>query len=172
MSSELVDKPLVALVGRPNVGKSTLFNRLVGGHHAIVEDEPGVTRDRRYGVADWNGHVFRVVDTGGLDVNAERRAKTTVEKGIFRQAMHAVDEAELIVFVCDGRQGLLPQDREAAEVLRRSGKPILWVANKADRDAVTPGSSFEEMFELGADRVHFISATHGRGVGDLCDAIL
>ena len=170
LSASANNAPMVAIVGRPNVGKSTLFNRLCGGHAAIVENEPGVTRDRRYGFADWDGYLFRVVDTGGLDVAAEKHAKTTVEKGIFRQAMTAVDEADLLLFVCDGREGLTPQDREAASVLRKIGKPILWVANKVERNEIEERAS--EMFELGAERVYFISATHGRGLSPLCDAIL
>ncbi len=122
--------PVVALVGRPNVGKSTLFNRLVGGHDAIVEDEPGVTRDRRYGDADWNGRAFRVVDTGGLDIATAARAGMAAH--IARQALEAVEEAQLVVFVLDALEGLTAGDRDAAEVLRRAGKPVLWVANKVD----------------------------------------
>src|SRR3954469_14028900 len=117
-------RPLVAIVGRPNVGKSTLFNRLCGGHNAIVEDEPGVTRDRRYGDADWAGRLFRVIDTGGLDLAAARREDETLARGIVQQAMHAVDEAQLVVFVADAREGLTPGDFESAEALRKLGKPI------------------------------------------------
>src|SRR5689334_2862890 len=98
--------PLVAIVGRPNVGKSTLFNRLCGGHDAIVEDEPGVTRDRRYGEADWDGRLFRVVDTGGLDYDAARPKEATLQRGILRQATRAIEEARLVLFVIDARQGL------------------------------------------------------------------
>jgi GTP-binding protein len=161
-------KPLVAIVGRPNVGKSTLFNRLCGGHHAIVEDEPGVTRDRRYGDADWAGSYFRVVDTGGLDLAAAKQG--ALAQGIVRQAMKAVDEADLILFVGDAREGILAQDREAAEVLRKSGKPILWVANKVDNTQAE--AEIASMYEIGADVVYGISAHHGRGVAELCDAIL
>src|SRR5581483_2367382 len=141
--------PLLALVGRPNVGKSTLFNRLCGGHDAIVEDRPGVTRDRRYGDAEYDGVPFRVVDTGGLDLSAAREA--TIAQGVVRQALRAVEEAALILFVVDAREGLLPADREAAEVLRRTGKPVLYVANKVDgprqEDAVA------ELYELGAGHI-------------------
>jgi len=105
--------PLVAIVGRPNVGKSTLFNRLCGGHDAIVEDEPGVTRDRRYGEAEWDGRLFRVVDTGGLDHEAAKPGDATLARGILKQAMTAVQEAELVLFVIDAREGLVPQDRDA-----------------------------------------------------------
>src|SRR5512144_2164657 len=103
--AEHLPKPLVAIVGRPNVGKSTLFNRLVGGHAAIVEDEPGVTRDRRYGDADWAGRLFRVVDTGGLDLAAARPTGAKLAQGIVKQAMMAVEEADLILFVADAREG-------------------------------------------------------------------
>jgi GTP-binding protein len=168
-----LERPVVAIVGRPNVGKSTLFNRLCGGHHAIVEDEPGVTRDRRYGDADWAGRLFRVIDTGGLDLGA---AKATHEEGarlaqgIIDQAMRGVAEAELVLFVGDAREGLTTGDHQAALALRKTGKPILWVANKVDRGADEP--FIADMYQLGADEVFGISAQHGRGVGDLCDAIV
>jgi GTP-binding protein len=165
-----VPRPLVAIVGRPNVGKSTLFNRLCGGHHAIVEDEPGVTRDRRYGDADWAGRLFRVVDTGGLDLAAAKPGDAKLARGIVRQAMKAVEEADLILFVCDAREGIVPQDRDAAEVLRRSGKPLLWVANKVDR--ANDEAEVAALYEIGADVAHGVSAQHGRGVAELCDAIV
>jgi GTP-binding protein len=162
--------PLVAIVGRPNVGKSTLFNRLCGGHDAIVEDEPGVTRDRRYGEAEWDGRLFRVVDTGGLDHQAAKPDDATLARGILKQAMTAVAEAELVLFVIDAREGLVPQDRDAIKALRKAGRPILWVANKVD------GIKFEaeanELYALGADTVYPISGQHGRGVAELCDAIV
>ncbi len=162
--------PLVAIVGRPNVGKSTLFNRLCGGHHAIVEDEPGVTRDRRYGEMEWAGHVFRVVDTGGLDLGAARRRDDTIARSVVSQAMRAVEEASLILFVLDATEGPTRGDHEAAETLRRSGKPVVWVANKVD--GVRQEALAGELYELGADVVVGVSATHGRNVGELCDAIL
>ena len=162
--------PLVAIVGRPNVGKSTLFNRLCGGHHAIVEDQPGVTRDRRYGAADWAGKAFRVVDTGGLDLGAARRTGATIARSVVDQAMRAVDEADLILFVLDAQQGLTPGDHEAAETLRKSGKPLVWVANKVD--GARQEALIGELYELGAEVVIGISATHGRNVGELCDAII
>jgi len=168
--TEHLPKPLVAIVGRPNVGKSTLFNRLVGGHAAIVEDQPGVTRDRRYGDADWAGRLFRVVDTGGLDLEAARPSDAKLAQGIVKQAMRAVEEADLILFVADAREGLVGGDFEAAEVLRKSGKPILWVANKVDRGEDEPFVA--EMYRLGADQVFGVSAAHGRAVADLLDAIL
>jgi GTP-binding protein len=168
--TEHLPKPLVAIVGRPNVGKSTLFNRIVGGHAAIVEDEPGVTRDRRYGDADWAGYLFRVVDTGGLDLKEAKKTDATLAQGIVKQAMRAVEEADLVLFVADAREGLVGGDHEAADVLRRSGKPILWVANKVDRNEDQPFVA--EMYGLGADVVFGVSAQHGRGIGDLLDAIL
>src|SRR5262245_41441295 len=120
---------LVAVVGRPNVGKSTLFNRLVGGRPAMVEDTPGVTRDRRYGEVEFGGRRFRVVDTGGLDPGAEEGAVTA---GIHRQAHRGVEEADLVVFVVDARDGVTPTDRDVAEMLRKSGKPVIVAANKVD----------------------------------------
>ncbi len=163
-------RPLVAIVGRPNVGKSTLFNRLCGGHHAIVEDEPGVTRDRRYGDADWVGRLFRVVDTGGLDLAAAKPASANLARGIVRQAMKAVEEADLILFVCDAREGIVAQDRDAAEALRKTGKPIIWTANKVDRKETE--AEVGALYEIGADEVFGISAQHGRGMSELLDAIV
>ena len=168
--------PLVALVGRPNVGKSTLWNRLCGLHHAIVEDQPGVTRDRRYGEAEWDGKLFRCVDTGGLDPASfkkgaqETPGARTLAEGVFRQAIRAVDEADLVVFVIDGRVGLSPGDLDAITRVRRSGRPILFAANKVDRASLEPEAN--ELYALGADQVFPISAQHGRGVAELMDAIL
>ncbi|HZS39901.1 MAG TPA: ribosome biogenesis GTPase Der [Polyangia bacterium] len=165
-----IDRPLVAIVGRPNVGKSTLFNRLVGGHDAIVEDEPGVTRDRRYGDADWDGRLYRVVDTGGLDLAAAKREDASLPRGIVRQALLAVEEAEAVVFVVDAKEGLTPGDYDAAEVLRKSGKPIIWVANKIDGAGQEPLAN--DLYRAGADEVFGISAQHGRGMPELLDAIV
>jgi GTP-binding protein len=164
----LTTAPLVAIVGRPNVGKSTLFNRLVGGHHAIVEDEPGVTRDRRYGEAEWAGRRFRVVDTGGLDPGAA--ATGSIGRKVVEQAMRAVGEAELVVFVIDARGGLTGGDRDAAEAIRRTGKRVLWVANKVD--GARQESEAAELYGLGADEVIGVSAAHGRNLAELLDAIL
>jgi GTPase len=162
--------PLVAIVGRPNVGKSTLFNRLCGGHDAIVEDEPGVTRDRRYGEAEWDGRLFRVVDTGGLDWTAAKPDEATLARGILKQAMRAIDEAGVVLFVVDAREGLVGQDREAIDALRKKGKPILWVANKVD--GVKQEADAAELYTLGADTVFPISAQHGRGIAELLDAVV
>ncbi len=158
--------PLVALVGRPNVGKSTLFNRLVGGHHAIVEDQPGVTRDRRYGATDYDGVNFRVVDTGGLDF----AVTTTIGKSVVRQSLRAVQEAAVLVLVLDAQQGLLPDDRAIADTLRRSGKPVFIVANKVDGQRHE--NEIAELYGLGAQEVFAISAAHGRGLPDLLDALV
>ncbi|MBM3458549.1 MAG: GTP-binding protein, partial [Armatimonadetes bacterium] len=121
-------RPIVAIVGRPNVGKSTLFNRLIGERQAIVEDQPGITRDRVYGHTDWNGREFTVVDTGGLGL----REEDPFHAHIRQQAEIAMEEADLILFLVDAREGLTPGDEAVAQLFRRSGRPILLVANKAD----------------------------------------
>ena len=168
--------PLIALVGRPNVGKSTLWNRLCNSHHAIVEDEPGVTRDRRYGDAEWEGRAFRVVDTGGLDPSTFKKkaigtqGERTLAAGVFRQSMKAIEEADLIVFVIDGRVGLSAGDEDAVALVRRAGRPVLFAANKCDSPNLEPDA--QELFALGADQVFPISAQHGRGVSELLDAAL
>jgi GTPase len=157
--------PLVALVGRPNVGKSSLFNRLVGGRPALVEDMPGVTRDRRYGLADWGPARFRVVDTGGLDPSADG-----ILKAMRRQTLRAVDDAAVIVFVLDAKEGVTSVDGDVAQVLRRSGKTVLVAANKVDSSNREAAAA--EIFTLGFPAVYLVSASHGRGIGDLCDAIV
>ncbi|MCS6912743.1 MAG: ribosome biogenesis GTPase Der [Myxococcales bacterium] len=158
--------PVVAIIGRPNVGKSTLFNRLCGGHDAIVEDQPGVTRDRRYGQAEYAGVRFRVVDTGGLDPGAE----LALLRGVQRQALRAVEEAAVVLHVIDVQEGLLPADMEVAQLLRRTGRPLLHVANKADSERLEAAAA--ELYALGAERVFPISAAHGRGMTALLDALI
>jgi GTPase len=158
--------PLVAIIGRPNVGKSTLFNRLVGRREAIVEDKPGVTRDRLYGVGTWEGRHFLVVDTGGIDPSLD----TGLPKDIQSQAEIAVDEADLILFVVDAAEGPTTVDFELAEQLRRTAKPVLVVANKVDNDKRELHA--QAFHELGLGEVHAVSAAHGRNVGDFCDAVL
>ena len=158
--------PLVAIVGRPNVGKSTLFNRLVGRQQAIVEDTPGVTRDRLYGVATWEGRSFLVVDTGGIDPSLD----TGLPKHIMTQAEMAIREADSILLVVDAVEGLTAIDLEIAVLLRRSAKPVTVVANKADSPARELLASL--VHELGLGPVHAVSAAHGRNTGALCDAIL
>ena len=156
--------PLCALVGRPNVGKSSLFNRLVGGRPALVEDMPGVTRDRRYGVADWGPVRFRVVDTGGLDPSA-----VGILKAMRAQTLRAVDEANVIVFVVDAAEGITSVDEDVAALLRRSGKPVLVAVNKVDNAKHEIRAA--EGYQLGFERVFPLSASHGRGVGDMLDAL-
>jgi GTPase len=159
------DLPLVALVGRPNVGKSSLFNRLVGGRPALVEDVPGVTRDRRYGVCDWGRARFRVVDTGGLDPSA-----AGILGAMRAQTLRAVEEGAVLVFVVDVREGITAVDEDVAQLLRRTGKPVFIAANKADSDARTVAAG--EVFRLGFEQVYPVSATHGRGMGELLDAVV
>ncbi|HEV2388556.1 MAG TPA: ribosome biogenesis GTPase Der [Candidatus Acidoferrales bacterium] len=154
--------PLVAIVGRPNVGKSTLFNRLVGRRRSIVTDEPGITRDRIYGTVDWRGRPFRVVDTGGLV--PDERAGIPAE--IFRQARLALAEADGIVLVTDSRAGLTPADADLARRLRVFGKPLVVAANKVDK--VNLMSAAAAFYELGVP-VYPLSAEHGLGVDDLLD---
>ncbi len=160
------EAPLVAIVGRPNVGKSTLFNRLVGARKAIVEDHPGVTRDRLYGVGTWEGRQFLVVDTGGIDPSLD----TGLPAHIRAQVEVALEEADLILLVVDILDGLTAVDTEIAERLRRAGKPVLVVANKADSDARQHAAV--AAWELGLGPVFAISAAHGRGTADLCDEIV
>lgn len=158
--------PVVALVGRPNVGKSTMFNRLTSSHFAIVEDQPGVTRDRRYGNCEYDGRQFRVVDTGGIDFTAEG----SIAVGMRRQAEMAIAEADVVLLIVDGQHGLLPDDREIFVKLRRAGKKILLVANKID--GPRHESHVSDMYELGCREIFGVSAAHGRGMPDLLDAIL
>jgi GTPase len=177
-----VRKPIVALVGRPNVGKSTLFNRLVGHRLAIVEDEPGTTRDRQYAPAEWTQQPFILVDTGGLDVTSSvRTAQGWVQeplggssrdyvKEIRQQAETAIEEADLVVFLVDAREGITAADREVAEVLRRSARPVLLAANKADNEVRRQAAV--EFHELGLGDPYAISALHGTGTGDLLDALV
>jgi GTPase len=158
--------PLVAIVGRPNVGKSTLFNRLTGSRRAIVGDEPGITRDRLYGVAEWRGREFRVVDTGGI-VPEE---KDLIPREIFRQARVALDEASAIVMVVDARSEIAGPDRELARLLQKTGKPLFLAANKVDTEK--QAALVGEFHRLGIREVFGVSAENGMGLDDLLDAIL
>ncbi len=158
--------PVVAIVGRPNVGKSTLFNRLVGERIAIVEDVAGTTRDRTYGTADWRGRHFTVVDTGGLELEPG----THIEERVQDQARVAVDEADLILFVVDVTSGIAPLDHEVADRLRRTSKPVILVVNKADNPRREAEAS--EFYALGFDPTITVSAQHGRDTGDLADEIV
>jgi len=157
--------PIIAIVGRPNVGKSTLFNRLLGGRRAIVDDLPGVTRDRQYGEFEWRGRRFVLVDTGGLEP-----AGTGIIAQVRAQAEQAVAEADAILFLADGKEGLTPADAEVARFLRQgASRPILLVVNKVD--AVSQTALAADFYRLGFDPVHPISAEQGQGIGDLLDAV-
>ena len=158
--------PLVAIVGRPNVGKSTLFNHLTGSRRAIVGDEPGITRDRLYGEVEWLGHEFRVVDTGGIIPDD----KDFIPSEIFRQARVAFEEASAIIMVVDARTEIAGPDRELARLLARTGKPLFLAVNKMDSDK--QDSLLGEFHSLGMRNIFPISAEHGRGIDDLLDAVL
>jgi GTP-binding protein len=161
-----VELPVVAIIGRPNVGKSTLFNRLIGARRSIVGDVPGMTRDRIYGEAEWQNRAFRVVDTGGIVPDDE----AVIPANIFKQARAAIDEASLLLFMVDARDGITPLDEELARRLRRLDKPVFVVANKADSARVADFAG--EFHRFGYEDVFAVSAEHGAGVGDLLDAIL
>jgi GTPase len=158
--------PTIAIVGRPNVGKSTLFNRIVGSRRAIVGDEPGITRDRLYGDAEWRGRLIRVIDTGGI----LPEEKDFIPSEIFRQARVAFDEAAAIVMVVDGRAELAGPDLELVRLLRKTGRPLFLAVNKADSEK--QGNIVDEFHRLGIKQMFPISAEHGRGIDDLLDAIL
>jgi GTP-binding protein len=159
-------KPIVALVGRPNVGKSTLFNRLIGQRYAVVHEAPGTTRDRLYGTADWGGREFTVIDTGGIGVGGD--AAFLAE--IVEQARFAIEEADLVVLVVDASAGLSPADEEVADLLRRSRKPVLVAANKVDNPRLLP--EVAQFYQLGLGEPIPVSAIHGAGTGELLDAII
>ena len=158
--------PVLVIVGRPNVGKSTLFNRIVGSRRAIVGDEPGITRDRLYGDAEWRGRLFRVVDTGGI-IPEE---KDFIPAEIFRQAKVALDEAFGVVMVVDGRSELAGPDLELARLMIKTGKPLLLAVNKIDSSKQEDFAA--EFHRLGIRQLFPVSAEHGRGVDDLLDAVL
>jgi GTP-binding protein len=158
--------PVVAIVGRPNVGKSTLFNRLIGERLAIVEDLPGTTRDRVYGVGEWNGRSFTLVDTGGLELEPG----THIEARVQDQARVAMEEADVILFVVDAAAGLAPLDHEVADRLRRTSKPTILVINKADNPRREQEGA--EFYALGMDPAITVSAQHGRNTGDLADLLV
>ena len=157
---------LVAIVGRPNVGKSTLFNRLTNSRQAIVSDEAGTTRDRQYGKCEWTGHEFSVVDTGGWVVNSD----DIFEEEIRKQVIIATEEADLVLFLCDIKNGVTDWDMDVAQILRRAKLPVLLVANKADDNKDTYGQY--EFYKLGLGDPYCISAATGSGTGDLLDKVL
>ncbi|MGQ9897632.1 MAG: ribosome biogenesis GTPase Der [Acidobacteriota bacterium] len=158
--------PTVVILGRPNVGKSTLFNKLVGRRQAIVGDEPGITRDRHYGVVEWLGRSFELVDTGGIIPDEE----AIIPVNIFRQASRAIEEADLLLWVVDAREGITPLDEELARHLYTTGKPVFIVGNKAESDQVRAAAG--EFYRFGFDRLFPVSAEHGYGVAELLDEIL
>lgn len=159
-------KPVVAIVGRPNVGKSTLFNRLAGKRKAIVEDMPGVTRDRLYDVAEWLGREFIIIDTGGLRFEEE----DLMAKEVQLQVEIAIDEADVIVFVLDAREGITSEDEQVAELLRKSRKPVILAANKVEN--FDRQLDYYEFYNLGLGDPIPISAMHGMNTNDLLDAII
>lgn len=192
-------RPLIAIVGRPNVGKSTLFNKLVGARIALVEDVPGVTRDRHYGEGDWNGRALSFVDTGGFVPEGATGAIEPKRPGderrrgigggvggglpsimddkdllsqIRAQAQLAIEESQAIIFVCDATDGLTPNDEVVARLLHRSGKPLFVVANKVDSEKREQELPIPEFYALGVDRVYQVSAEHSRGISDLMDDVV
>ena len=161
-----MSKPIIAIVGRPNVGKSTLFNKLIGERRSIVEDTPGVTRDRIYGETEWRGRRLSIIDTGGI----EPKSDDIILSQMKTQAEIAIDTADVIIFMCDVRMGLVADDREIAVMLKKSGKPIIPCINKCDSVGALP-FEFYEFYELGFDRDPIaVSSIHGSGSGDLLDA--
>lgn len=175
--------PVVALVGRPNVGKSTLFNRLIGERRSIVEDEPGTTRDRLYATAEWSNRPFLLVDTGGMDVAQSNKlarkgdqpetlslSSRDYVREIRSQAEAAIEQADVVVLLTDARDGLTEADRDVADVLRRSGRPVVLAVNKADNESRRQAAL--EFYELNLGEPYTISALHGTGTGDLLDAIV
>ncbi len=161
-----MSKPIVAIVGRPNVGKSTLFNRLIGAPIAITEDIPGTTRDRLYGETEWNGREFIVVDTGGLSPGEDE----TMARAIRENVQIAIDEADVILFLVDAKSGLSADDLAVAELLRRQSKPVVLAANKAD--SAQRRLNATEFFELGLGEPIAISTIQGLATGDMLDAVV
>ncbi|MDQ0088135.1 GTP-binding protein [Paenibacillus anaericanus] len=159
-------RPVVAIVGRPNVGKSTIFNRIIGDRLAIVEDKPGITRDRIYGIGEWNGKSFSIIDTGGIELDDQE----PILKSIRMQAELAIEEADVIVFMCDAKDGVTGSDEEVANLLYRSGKPIVLSVNKVDN--LGRMDNIYEFYNLGFGEPIAVSGSHGTGVGDLLDEIV
>ena len=159
--------PVVAIVGRPNVGKSTLVNRIARKNEAIVHEMRGVTRDRSYHEADWNGVHFMLIDTGGIEMGDE----DAFQKSIREQAFAGANEADVVIFLVDGRTGATPDDIEVARVLRKSGKPVLLTVNKLDNPD-KEDEALWEFYSLGLGDPRPISASHGHGTGDLLDEVV
>jgi GTPase len=159
-------RPIVAIVGRPNVGKSTIFNRIIGDKLAIVEDKPGVTRDRLYGRGEWLDHEFSIIDTGGIEVDGEDQ----MMKHVRAQAELAIDEADVIIFMVDAKAGVTPTDTEVAQMLFRAKKPVVVAANKVDN--LARQDDIYEFYSLGFGTVIGISGSHATGIGDLLDEVV
>ena len=158
-------KPIVAIVGRPNVGKSTLFNRIAGRKKAIVANEPGVTRDRNYADVEWGGSLFTLIDTGGFEPVSKDRIFIQMRE----QCRLAMDEADIILFVMDGKEGFTPTDKEIADILRQQTKPVFYIVNKID--IPKHEERVLEFYELGVEPIHSVSAEHGYGVDGLMDEV-
>src|SRR5438552_1024282 len=161
---------LIAIVGRPNVGKSALFNRIVGRRIAIVHDQPGVTRDRVSAPGEWHGRPFMLVDTGGIGLLRREKATDVIVKAALEQVELAIEAANVIILVVNVQEGVVPLDREAAARLRRSGKPVLVAVNKVDTGRADVGAPV--FAELGFDRIFPVSAIHGEGIEAMMDAAL
>lgn len=161
-----MSKPIVAIVGRPNVGKSTLFNKLIGQRLSIVEDTPGVTRDRIFGETEWIGHTFSLIDTGGL----EPASKDIILSQMREQAQIAIDSANAIIFVVDLKTGITATDQDIASMLQKSGVPVVLCVNKGDRVGEPP-AEFYEFYNLGLGDPVMVSSVHGHGTGDLLDRV-
>jgi GTPase len=159
-------KPIISIVGRPNVGKSTLFNRILGYKKAITEDVPGVTRDRNYGEFDYGGRDFVLIDTGGFEPSREDGFSSLVE----HQIRASLDESDMVIFVLDGTEGILPEDRDVATILRKGKKPVFYAVNKVDSNKREEG--LFDFYELGMQKFYPVSAEHGRGVDDLLEDIV
>ena len=160
-------KPIVAVVGRPNVGKSTLFNKLIGKRMSIVDDTPGVTRDRIFGDCDWNGKEIMLIDTGGI----EPKTDDIILSQMRNQAQLAIDMAQVIILVTDVKSGVVATDSEVAAMLQKSGKPVVLCVNKCDRIGEPP-LEFYEFYNFGLGEPVAVSSVHGHGTGDLLDEVL
>ena len=160
-------KPIVAVVGRPNVGKSTLFNRLAGERISIVQDTPGVTRDRIYADVEWTGRKFTLIDTGGMEIGAE----DIILKQILQQAEIAIETADVILFVTDAKTGMTDDDKQVANMLRRTKKPVVLAVNKVDR-IDRDSMDIYEFYELGIGDPIAISAGQALGLGDMLDEVI
>src|ERR1043166_9121015 len=159
-------RAMVAIVGRPNVGKSTLFNRLIGHRRAIFGDEPGITPDRIYGEVEWSGTKFSLIDTGGIVPDDD----AVIPANIFKQAGKAIEESQLLVWVVDARKGITQLDEELASLLRETGKPVVVAANKTDSSSLESESG--EFYQFGFEAVYPVSAEQGIGIGEILDGVI